>query len=305
MIWNTFRILWSAIQHTQNIYVSLVGEIQSEFKASCEDYSKWSSRKLIQGLSCVFWIRLPIRCPSWMPICIKHLVFGTDSSYHPATKEICDDGVCVLFVNGILTDVECVRSNCDALENLLNRPVNILHNATDSVLSDLVECFLGKSTNELTEPSRLLLKVLCLKLKDSRITKILLISHSQGTIIVAKALAHLHEEGVCNDKYLKKLDVFTFANCASHMTYLRDSLPFMEHYVNDNDIVGKLGCNCHEDVSQWVKIDGTTICASHSGHLLISHYLYHFSEHFPNAKLLNYKIKTKNKKKTQMTTNPL
>ena len=172
---------------------------------------------------------------------------------------------------------------------MFKKPVDILHNVSDSFISDIIECWIGKSTQQLTEPSTIALFEICKLLLDSKINKIIVIAHSQGTIIIATVLNNLHKLGFDKKEYLQKLEIYAFANCSSKMKYLMEELPYMEHFANKEDFVAKLGCNCDNDIQDLIDIDGNVfINQKGSGHMLNSHYLFNFKNNFPNSKLNTY-----------------
>lgn len=289
-------ILTSAFWNTPNIYSSLMGKSSNKTKQSSAsikhelDGEHWTIYSIMINTMRLFMIRLPFHCPSWMPSWIRLLLFGTNTSYLPAQEEV-HQGVCVIFVNGILTNHKVVESNRCALQTILNRPVNVLHNATDSLFGDLFECLLGKTTFELTEASHVALHTVCKKMLDPRIEKIVVIAHSQGTIIMATVLKHLHRLGLNKRKYVQKLEIYCISNCASEMQYVCNNMPYMEHFANSNDIVAKMGCNCAKDIRHLIHIDGKKFVSNKSGHLLNMHYLHNFVCEYPNSKLIHYIIK--------------
>ena len=289
-----FKILYYAYKNTKNIYTSIMGDkslknnILNEKKS---EFNKqyWNIMKFCKLISDIFFIKLPISAPSWVPKYTKMIIFGENSKYIPNLTEVDNSGNCILYVNGIMSNTEGVKLNQKELETLINRPINIIHNVTDSLLMDLLECLIGKETEDLTEASTVALYTICNKLLDNKIKKLIIICHSQGTIIVAKVIKYLSKLGLNKEKYLKKLEIYAFASCASHMTYIIDKLPYMEHFANDNDFVAKLGCNCPREIKEYIKIDGNIfITKNKSGHMLNSHYLNNFKEDYPKSKLNNY-----------------
>ena len=132
-----------------------------------------------------------------------------------------------------------VNENKKLLKKILNRHANLIHNVTDSLIIDLLECLVGKQTEDLTEPSTKTLYTLSQKLLDNKIKKIILICHSQGTIITGKAIKNLKLLGLDQEEYVKKIEIYAFANCSSDMTYVKNNYPYIESFANENDIVAK------------------------------------------------------------------
>ena len=287
-----FKILYSAYKKTDNIYTSIVGDKITtniyENKNSEMNKTNWDIIEFIYLISDIFFIKLPIHSPSWVPKIIKKIYFGENSTYLPAETEI-QDKTCIIYVNGIMSNRNVVELNRKYLSNLLdNKPVNVMHNVTDSLISDLIECLIGKLTNDLTEAAAVLLHTLCKKMLDPEISKIILIGHSQGTIIISNVLKNLYRLGLDKELYLKKLEIYCFANCATKMNYIINELPYMEHFANNNDYVAALGCNCGNDIKDIISIDGKKFIKKKSGHMLNTHYIDNFKNDFPKSRLNTY-----------------
>lgn len=289
---STFKIIVNAIKNTKNIYRSIAGDkiIENVNNNLNSELNKnnWSLLSLLELLSDLFLFKLPIRSPSWIPKFLKKLLFGSNSKYLPDNEEV-EDNLCFLYVNGIMSNRDVVLKNQDYLRKLLGKPVNIVHNVTDSFLIDLIECLIGKETDDLTEPVLVLLSVVSRKLLDTNVKKLIIICHSQGTIIVSNMLNKLHKFGFNEEEYLQKIEIYAFANCASKMIYLSNNIPYIESFANENDIVARLGCNCSEEIKKYIKIDGKIFIAKNkSGHMLNSHYLDNFKIDYPNSNLNKY-----------------
>lgn len=77
---------------------------------------------------------------------------------------------------------------------------------------------------------------------------------------------------------LKKLEIFTFANCADKMRHVHVSepLPYLEHYANEFDWVARLGIlsPLRGEPGSTIEIDGPAFEQKGEwGHLLNEHYL--------------------------------
>jgi len=291
---NTYKILYSAIWNTRNIYTSLVGDnltddVTTNKKAELNK-NHWSLKTTFELFSDIFLPTLPIHAPSWMPSFLKKIIFGGNSKFMLDTEyPNNDESESFMYVNGIMSNEDVVKTNQEFLRNMFDRPIDLVHNNTDSLIMDLIECLVGKETDDLTEPAMITLYTMSRKLLNPKIKKLVVICHSQGTIIVAQALNYLHKLGLDKAEYLYKLEVYAFASCATNMTYIIDNLPYMEHFANDNDIVAALGCNCGEDVKDYVSIDGKIfIVKNKSGHMFNAHYVNDFSNDYPESKLNNY-----------------
>ena len=287
------KILYYAFLNTPNFFRSILGyDIKNNLiknKSSKLNIEYWNIEEIILILYNFFLIKLPFHCPSWMPNIIKTIFFGTNSKYIKNDKELDKNNNCFIFINGVLGTEKLVNYSKLKLELLLDKPINVLFNASDTLIIDLIEALIGKNTEQLTEASTIALYTICSKLLDENINKLIIIAYSQGTIIIAKVLNSLHKLGLNKEKYLSKLEIYCFSNCASNMKYLNNNLPYMEHFANENDFVAKLGCNCPKKIQNLISIDGKIfINKNGTGHMLNSHYLNNFSYNYPLSKLNNY-----------------
>ncbi len=101
------------------------------------------------------------------------------------------------FVNGVASNEDVARLNAEYLAQLFHRPVTVLQNATDSLIVDLIECAVGKGFKKdpssddrktMTEPAWKATAAILEALNAPATKKVVVIAHSQGTIIVANVL---------------------------------------------------------------------------------------------------------------------
>lgn len=284
------KLLYNALKDTDNIYRSLFGYniIHNIFKNNVSEinYDNWTVTNFIKLVSNFNIIRIPCKSQSWLPEIVNNLFFYINSEYIKNEPELDTNNNCYIFINGILSNESIVFNNKKNLENFLNKPINILHNSSNSLLMDLFEAFIGKETDILTEPSKLALSTIITKLLDDNINKVIIIAHSQGTIIISNVIKRLNKFGLDKKHYLEKLEIYCFATCCTSMKYILENYPYIEHFGNDNDIICKLGCNAKE----YTDINGKIYINKNSyGHLLNIHYLTDFSNNFPES-ALNYHI---------------
>jgi hypothetical protein len=97
------------------------------------------------------------------------------------------------LINGICTDRRVAELNAYALFNMFERPITTLYNACNGVLLDLLECAVGKEWDATTDAARIALPELLEALRDDKVKRVVLISHSQGTIVAAVLLKALEE----------------------------------------------------------------------------------------------------------------
>jgi hypothetical protein len=163
------------------------------------------------------------------------------------------------FLNGILTNDSVAQINAAYLAYLFHRPITLIQNSTCGGLVDLLECALGKQWGRTTEAAARAFPPIYDALKSEK-RKVVLIAHSQGTIIaslVVKMLAgltrpvlapfeepfgertpqqpfegptfvypddaplDLRDFDPLSEQELAKLEVYCFANCANVLRYYR------------------------------------------------------------------------------------
>jgi len=216
-----------------------------------------------------------------------------------------------LFVNGILTNAAMAELNVDYLVDLFHRPITLLENSTDGLLEDLVECAREKSFGRNAEATEVAFPAIYDALKDPEKERVVVIAHSQGTIIAsavlrllalvyeregqasacrlgpAAACAAARDSGVRLDPNdfeplgpdeLGKLELYCFANCSSSMRYVDVTpdgpLPWIESYANEFDLVARLGMLAPYAQKRGMALDGPRyVCEGAWGHLLNQHYL--------------------------------
>ena len=97
------------------------------------------------------------------------------------------------FINGICTDDSVVRLNAQYLHQLFGRPLTVLHNDTRGVIPDLAACAVGKAWDQMTESAAIAFPPIYAALKNETCERLILLAHSQGTILSAVILETLQE----------------------------------------------------------------------------------------------------------------
>ena len=95
------------------------------------------------------------------------------------------------FLNGIMTNDAVAQLNAAYLAYLFHRPITLIQNSTCGTLVDLIECALGKQWHRTTESAIQALPPIYDALKSEK-ERVILIAHSQGTIIAALLLSLLY-----------------------------------------------------------------------------------------------------------------
>lgn len=197
-----------------------------------------------------------------------------------------------IYVNGVATTADLAVANGDILFRLFGRPIWVCYNPTDGVLVDLLECIVDKigflSWFWETKPKATLTSVLRKALVEAgqgKYSRVVLVAHSQGTIITSAALRTILVQG---DRQMKEnsrryLEIFAFANCAHHLTvkdaYGVQRVNFAENISNGLDTVAWLGA-LFPFKSFWqdrrgrpIVIEGSNVTEPRWGHFLQTHYL--------------------------------
>jgi len=96
------------------------------------------------------------------------------------------------FLNGIMTNDAAAQLNAAYLAYLFHRPITLIQNSTCGTIADLLECALGKQWHRTTESVIQALPPIYDALKGEK-ERVVLIAHSQGTIIAAVVLSLLYK----------------------------------------------------------------------------------------------------------------
>lgn len=185
-----------------------------------------------------------------------------------------------IFVNGIMTTKGMAQSNSESVFRLFGRPVTVIYNPTDSMFVDLIECWLGKlRSNFKSGPRKLGVDTVRKALLDDSKQKVVLLCHSQGTIIASNVLADLNAEATKDAKLagaMNKLEVFAFATCAHRLLIGKAS--HVESICNEWDAVAMVGVLCPTNVKdacgREIAIEGDIVKESGKyGYMFIVHYL--------------------------------
>mmetsp|Transcript_18590 Transcript_18590/g.26453 ORF Transcript_18590/g.26453 Transcript_18590/m.26453 type:complete len:429 (+) Transcript_18590:47-1333(+) len=157
-----------------------------------------------------------------------------------------------IHINGILNDADAAKDTCKVIYEMFGRPCKLLHNPTDGPILDLLECFMGKTgllRLGCTGPRKLLRNILREEMKKDY-KKIVLIAHSQGTIITGNVIADFNdmiedeemysaEERGDIQKNVSKLEVYLLAGAAHYVS--GKYVSHLECLSNRGDVVAVLG----------------------------------------------------------------
>jgi hypothetical protein len=187
----------------------------------------------------------------------------------PETGQAIQDNEIWFFLNGICTSRSVLRLNGKALADLFQRKIYLMHNPSDGIVLDLLECLVGRTMQPISTLETSVSHILEEALNNH--SKVVLIAHSQGGIITTGALHKLATRlSGSRARLLKKLEVYTFASAATEL-----DLPqiYSEHFIHDKDYVARIGVAGNQE-----HFSGRFFNYKASGHLLNAHYLKHLAE---------------------------
>jgi hypothetical protein len=275
----------------------ILGTPDSWPRLMCHILGKFCNDPLeVAGTMYKYIVFLPFECPeglSWLPDSIQWLLFREPQEVYPPSEQQKNSSKVKneiwIFINGIATTPKIAKANRDVLNKLFSRPIHLCYNPTDSIVIDLIECIFGKIgpiTSPFTSfweegPRILLVDTLrsFLDKADSKgFARVVLISHSQGTIITSNALKELGTDPKVIPLMKKYLEVYAFADCAQQMP--GNNVKYLENISNGADTVAWLGA-LFPRPNFWQDFDRNPILIEGSfvteqllwGHLLVTHYL--------------------------------
>ncbi|KAK7726073.1 hypothetical protein SLS57_003663 [Botryosphaeria dothidea] len=194
-----------------------------------------------------------------------------------------------VFVNGVAVGRYWLQANLDRLARIFGRPITGIHNKTNGLIFDLVQCMIERNLNYSTQDIRDAYALVKEALTNEHRKKVVLILHSQGgiqgSLMIDWLLAELPEDT------LRKLEVYTFGNAANHFNNPHKSMAdakedeqsrdgsgtsekairYIEHYANDEDMVARWGVLHFTHVPN--RFMGRIFTRKGTGHLLNQHYL--------------------------------
>lgn len=178
------------------------------------------------------------------------------------------------FINGIATDKELLKLNGKYISKLFQRPIELIYNPTQGPFLDLLECMTGRTFDFISGPGAYALERISAALSDPEKSRVILMGHSQGGIILSNVVAALIERYSGEKKRMAKLEVYSFASACDHMPVDPEldtperRVPYIEHFANTGDLVANLGV-----LEERLPINGKVYISEKQGHFLNAHYL--------------------------------
>ncbi len=176
------------------------------------------------------------------------------------------------FINGIAASPPVALLNGKELAKAFHRPIHLIHNPTHSAAWDLVHSFTARTLRKdgyLSRPAYQVIKQALLEQE-----KVILIGHSQGTIINSYVVRNILKDPQMR-AYAHKLEVYCIAGVADGFQIdaeLSESfdrpVPYVEHFANQGDFFARIGVLAHLDTTE-----GALFTLNKKGHLLNDHYI--------------------------------
>jgi hypothetical protein len=182
-----------------------------------------------------------------------------------------------VFISGIMTTNVTLHQNLVMLNHIFRRPVLGINNHTYGFWQDIFECVIQRCLELRTRGTRIAYPIIRNFLLDQTVSRVVVIAHSQGSIITSQILDILYTE--LNDPNLQKLEIYTFGNAALHFNNPRNVVRHIEHYCNEHDMVCSWGAISSTGTPGHLFHGKVFVMQRRSGHLLNQHYL---SRMFPD-----------------------
>jgi len=227
---------------------------------------------------------------------------------HAALPEQQDPEEKWFFINGAGMDLEMAKLNATHLASIFKRPIELIYKPTYGIMYDIMEMIAGRTFDIKSAVDMTLQIALHDAMTKNGTRKVILITHSQGSIIACNAIRKMIENGSVESRknIEKKLEVYNFANSANVFALLEKG-PIYENFVNNEDQLARMSKYCKPQFVQYDKSEGKALPKifvhknpDQEGHLLGAHYLLGFVEgeyitadESNRSKLLSYIPKAK------------
>jgi hypothetical protein len=217
------------------------------------------------------WMRL---LPRWLFLreCVTRDLVCPDGVQNPREQW--------LLINGAFTMDAVLERNIDYIQHLFRRDLRLIRNPTNGILLDYCEIVFPRLFGHIRPTIDTTRRELERCLRDEQIERVVVIAHSEGTIIITKALAALTEQSQDEPAVdLSKLELYLFADCTRdwhELDFTRSSV-HIEHFANQYDApaaTGMLAADVHPPGKIYVR-QGVW------GHMLNMHYLSAFDSRHP------------------------
>ena len=190
-----FNVGYALRIHPPNYVRSILGDQRSWRTETCRptelklaEFGEW--RKGLPELARILIPALPWNSPG-LSFPFSDLLFRPSRVFtYPPGPHLLNrtPGQRWFFINGICTDRAVVDLNARYLHQLFRRPLTVLHNATRGIVPDLAACAVGKEWDHVSESAAIAFPPIYAALKQQTCERLILLGHSQGTILSAVIL---------------------------------------------------------------------------------------------------------------------
>lgn len=167
----------------------------------------------------------------------------------------------VLFINGIVTPYSVAKHQANILSKAIGQEVELIHNETEGLFQDLLECNQGRS-GVLTKIAQKMFEAIKKQLLIPG--DLTIVAYSQGAIIATSALVELAKSA--SEQDLSRIRYITFG--AGFKTSVLPEQIFCEHFANSDDPVTWLGLQHQE-----FPYSGELFVRPAKGHFFIADYI--------------------------------
>ncbi|RIB18654.1 hypothetical protein C2G38_1966498 [Gigaspora rosea] len=232
----------------------------------------------------MFIITLPIGL-FYPLIALKSLKTLSDRQIRPPSLQIGDDKTNEkwFFINGVAVDYGWLDENCKYIEKRFNKGVTGILNSSYGIFWDTMETILVRSFDIDVIAVRFATENILPVLKDEKIETVRLIAHSEGAVMANLIMRKLYIElSITNEvDFLKKLEVYTFANASREFINPNNLVRRIEHYANKRDPIAMVGVLSNIDNKQRFQgeIFVNELRNDGKGHLLNTFYNFNASDY--------------------------
>jgi hypothetical protein len=147
-----------------------------------------------------------------------------------------------------------MKSNLNRLALTFKRPILGIHNKTNGILFDVLECLVQRNLGYATSDVRVCYRIIKEKLYNPSYSKVVFILHSQGGIEGGLIIDWLLQE--LPQDLLSKLEVYTFGNAANHFNNPHRHLG-SQAKAQGNPVMGRTDAVIDTDGTNGVPTNGT------------------------------------------------
>jgi hypothetical protein len=194
------------------------------------------------------------------------------------------------LINQIGANFEIAKFEATQLSSIFHRDIELVHNPSYGIMYDICQAIGGRTFELMSQPTITLEHTIKEALSQQNNHKIVIISHSNGTIVTTNAIRKLLMDAKPEErsKIEKSVEVYNFCNLATHFP-LTERGPIYECFANPQDPMAMLGSStapqaekysstslAHEVSKFSEKMKPKTFINSDSskkGHFLGVHYL--------------------------------